>query len=102
MIEFSIKRDPTRIESEDEYYIYLKAIDNADVTLDPDPAVQAWAKKQGIEANNIAVYSAIFKLPKGEFKPNMLSVIKSRTFLKHKWSKLIRPEAHPKANHNGH
>ncbi len=91
VIEFSIKRDPTKIESESEYFIYLKALDKADITRDPDPAVQAWAKSEGIEANEIAVYSAIFKLPKGEFKPYMLSVIQSRTFLHNKWAELVKP-----------
>jgi len=91
VLEFSIKRDPTNIESENEYFIYLKAIDKADITSDPDPAVQAWAKSEGIEANEIAVYSAIFKLPKGEFKPYMLSVIQSRTFLNNKWAELVKP-----------
>jgi hypothetical protein len=91
VIEFSIKRDPTKIESEDEYFIYLKVLDKADITKDPDPAVQAWAKSEGIEANEIAVYSATFKLPRGEFKPYMLSVTQSRTFLNNKWAALVKP-----------
>jgi len=91
VIEFSIKRDPTKIESESEYFIYLKALDKADITLNLEPAVQAWAKSEGIEANEIAVYSAIFKLPKGEFKPYMLSVSQSRTFLNNKWAALVKP-----------
>jgi hypothetical protein len=91
VIEFSIKRDPTKIESENEHFIYLKVLDKADITLELDPTVQSWAKSEGIEANEIAVYSAIFKLPKGEFKPYMLSVIQSRTFVNNKWAELVKP-----------
>jgi len=91
VLEYSIKRDTTKIESENEYFIYLKVLDKADITLDPDPAVQAWAKSEGVEANEIAVYSAIFQLPKGDFKPHMLSVIQSRSFLNNKWAELVKP-----------
>jgi hypothetical protein len=91
VIEFSVKRDPTKIESDNEYFIYLKVLDKADITNDTDPAVIAWAKSEGIEAKEVAVYIAIFKLPKNEFKPQFISLSQSRTFLNNKWAELVKP-----------
>ena len=92
VIEFSIKRNPTKIESELEHYVFLKALDIASIIDTKDPAILEWAKSNGISAKDITVYDVVFELPKTDnISPTIMSVGQKTGFLNNKWAELIKP-----------
>ena len=85
VIEFSIKRNPTKIESELEHYVFLKALDKASIIDTKDPAILEWAKSNGISAKDITVYDVVFELPKTDnISPSIMSVGQKTGFLNNK------------------
>ena len=92
VIEFSIKRNPTKIESELEHYVFLKALDRASIIDTKDPAILEWAKSNGTSAKDITVYDVVFELPKTDnISPAIMSVGQKTGFLNNKWAELIKP-----------
>ncbi len=92
VIEFSIKRNPTKIESELEHYVSLKALDKASIVNTEDPAILEWAKSNGTSAKDITVYDVVFELPKtNNISPVIMSVGQETGFLNNKWAELIKP-----------
>lgn len=91
VIEFSVKRNPTGIESEKERYVYLKALDKNDITEISDEATKRAMESVGLELKEISIYNGVFKLPKSGLKPVVISVGNSRSPLNNKWAKLVQP-----------
>ena len=92
VIEFSIKRNPTKIESKLEHYVFLKALDKASIVETKDPAILEWANSTGTKAKDITVYDVVFELPKtSNINPVIMSVVQETDFLNNKWAELIKP-----------
>lgn len=91
VIEFSVKRDPTGFEAENELYIYLKALDKNDITEISDETTRNAMKSAGLDAQEISVYTGVFSIPRGNLKPEVLSIGNSRSPLNNKWAELVQP-----------
>ncbi|MBH0017053.1 hypothetical protein [Pseudoalteromonas sp. NGC95] len=90
VIEFSIKRNQTKIESELEHYVFFKALDKASIVDTKDPVIREWAKSNSTSAKDITVYDVVFELPKtNNISPVIMSVGQETGILNNKWAELI-------------
>lgn len=91
VLEFSIKRNPTKIESDLDNYIYLKALNINDISDIKDENTKKAMLSLGLQPKQIRTFTGIFKVPEQGFNPVVVSVRKGREPINNKWTELIQP-----------
>ena len=91
VLEFSIKRNPTKIESDLDNYIYLKALNINDISDVKDENTRKAMISLGLQPKQIRTFTGIFKVPEQGFNPIVISIRKGREPISNKWTKLIQP-----------
>ncbi|MFW8632528.1 hypothetical protein [Vibrio natriegens] len=89
LLEYSIKKDVSKVLVEQEKFLHVRAFDSNDRKEVEDGAAEEYMRANQMEPVEVAVYDVIFPLPTDSTTPpTMLRISSSYKVLNNKWAAL--------------